>query len=715
MKKFALLTLALTACLSALAATLTPIENGKLKTDLDAGGKNISNANTVTASSFSGAFSLSHATGVLPASQVGGGYPWSNLTGVPLSFTPTSHDQAISTITGLSDALGAMMPRLSELSAVGTIPLFAADGSLTGSSLFGETVEGLIGDVANIQSALSGKQSLSERGVKYGYPYLDGYGNIALNWSGICPDAYDSFITAGGTFGAVYGVSPVAPPGNGYLNNRQTLFISPSTNTFNIRLPSPSVIRQGYRVKAMRLGSGSVTISDYDGNNPTPINQGYSKDYIWSGTAWAQDKHTHAMEDIDDLQNQIGSKLDLLPIGGAGYLSLIAENGQLTSSLLSEESVGLHISSGSIHVPSGTTDGQSIAWDAFNGIWSVVGARETSLGNPSNDGYVLSSTAGGVRSWVSAGAGDMLKSDNLSGLSNAAARSNLGLGAVATANGTLYDTSGTPLPAISLTNRQLYGISSSHASFSWDDRGIQSSLLQDFDSYNHGNVSRTNYINGATNGSGYWATVNTANGGNLSTMSVDPANHNGCMSMLRLATSSASNGAAQARGSSGVYLDKDFLTYESWWRVKVSVLSNAADEYEAQVGLTDATTSTHALGSYHQVSFHYSRAFYGNDNWRCVTRDQTAGSQTVTDSGIAASTAWQRMKISFDRDAGVARVRFWLDGALVATHTTNIPAGIGLHERLAILKSAGTNGRSLDNDFVARRILFNSEQTRWVE
>ncbi len=55
---------------------------------------------------------------------------------------------------------------------------------------------------------------------------------------------------------------------------------------------------------------------------------------------------------------------------------------------------------------------------------------EPALGNPGTNGYVLSSTAAGVRSWIAAasGTGDMLKTDNLSGLGNyTTARSNLGL------------------------------------------------------------------------------------------------------------------------------------------------------------------------------------------------------------------------------------------------------------------------------------------------
>jgi len=62
-------------------------------------------------------------------------------------------------------------------------------------------------------------------------------------------------------------------------------------------------------------------------------------------------------------------------------------------------------------------------------------AFEPALGNPGTNGYVLSSTTAGVRSWVPAGAGtgDLLSTNNLSDLANAGtARSNLGLQALST-------------------------------------------------------------------------------------------------------------------------------------------------------------------------------------------------------------------------------------------------------------------------------------------
>jgi hypothetical protein len=57
-----------------------------------------------------------------------------------------------------------------------------------------------------------------------------------------------------------------------------------------------------------------------------------------------------------------------------------------------------------------------------------AGDFEPALGNPGTSGYLLSSTTAGVRSWVPAATGNLVASNNLSDVTNAAtARTNLGL------------------------------------------------------------------------------------------------------------------------------------------------------------------------------------------------------------------------------------------------------------------------------------------------
>ena len=59
-----------------------------------------------------------------------------------------------------------------------------------------------------------------------------------------------------------------------------------------------------------------------------------------------------------------------------------------------------------------------------------------------------------------------------------------------------------------------------------------------------------------------------------------------------------------------------------------------------------------------------------NANWQSFTN--LAGTPTTTDSGEAADTSWH----VFDIVTASGSVKFYMDGALKATHTTNLPAAI---------------------------------------
>lgn len=79
------------------------------------------------------------------------------------------------------------------------------------------------------------------------------------------------------------------------------------------------------------------------------------------------------------------------------------------------------------------------------------------------------------------------------------------------------------------------------------------------------------------------------------------------------------------------------------------------------------TVSDTPTGSY--AMFRFSTVA-GDTHWKCVTSNGT--SQTVTDSGITADTNSHRFGIQFD-DAN-SKVNFYIDGVLVGTNATNLPA-----------------------------------------
>lgn len=97
------------------------------------------------------------------------------------------------------------------------------------------------------------------------------------------------------------------------------------------------------------------------------------------------------------------------------------------------------------------------------------------------------------------------------------------------------------------------------------------------------------------------------------------------------------------------------------------------------VGLCNVNTATFqndlpgAGGGRHAAHFRASTSA-GDTNWQAITSNGAA--DTVTDTGIAFDTTGHEFEIEFDDTAG--EVKFYIDGTLVATHTTTLPSGVSL-------------------------------------
>jgi hypothetical protein len=134
-----------------------------------------------------------------------------------------------------------------------------------------------------------------------------------------------------------------------------------------------------------------------------------------------------------------------------------------------------------------------------------------------------------------------------------------------------------------------------------------------------------------------------------------------------LATGNTSTGAATsllASDSSAVFQPGTLM--QCLMRAP-SVLSDGTNDYRLIFG----GTYDYAFGSIgpEAIQFEYDLAAAGNHNWRARTR--SSSTNTFTDTGVAVvvNTPF-RLAISYD---STSQVRFFINDALVATHTTNIP------------------------------------------
>jgi hypothetical protein len=90
------------------------------------------------------------------------------------------------------------------------------------------------------------------------------------------------------------------------------------------------------------------------------------------------------------------------------------------------------------------------------------------------------------------------------------------------------------------------------------------------------------------------------------------------------------------------------------------------------LGLFSATPMASADPAVHAMGFRYSTDVDGTAFWRCYTNDGAGtGTVTVTTVPIVANTVY---KLRMEVDPAGANVKFYIDGVLVATHTTDLPA-----------------------------------------
>jgi hypothetical protein len=124
----------------------------------------------------------------------------------------------------------------------------------------------------------------------------------------------------------------------------------------------------------------------------------------------------------------------------------------------------------------------------------------------------------------------------------------------------------------------------------------------------------------------------------------------------------------------------------------ISTLSDTSQEFRFRSGFFASTVmnAEPSSGAY----FDYDRAANG-DFWVCKTRAASTPTETVTAVAVVATT-WYRQRIVANADG--TEIKFYIDGVLVATHTTNLPS-TGLSMVTGIAKTVGTTFRDAYQDY----------------
>lgn len=138
--------------------------------------------------------------------------------------------------------------------------------------------------------------------------------------------------------------------------------------------------------------------------------------------------------------------------------------------------------------------------------------------------------------------------------------------------------------------------------------------------------------------------------------------------------------------------------------ISVETLSNATDRFRFITGFGNATTNANDTNC---VMFTYDEGGTANGtiasaNWQCIT--STNSVRTLTTTSVPVTTNWVKLRIVIN--AAGTSASFYINGTLVAFHTTNIPIWISFSNprplciKNSIVKTVGTTSRNVWCDYL---------------
>jgi hypothetical protein len=189
-----------------------------------------------------------------------------------------------------------------------------------------------------------------------------------------------------------------------------------------------------------------------------------------------------------------------------------------------------------------------------------------------------------------------------------------------------------------------------------------------------------------------WTATNSGTGAAAATVTTGIDSTENCAGVAQMSTGTT------ATGRSSIVLDSANLLLGIFdtrcrFRLQVDTLSTVTETFTAYVGLIDVPgAGDNTDGAY----FRYTNVG-ATPNWVCVTRSNST--ETATTTSTAAVTTFEIFEVRVNQ-AGTSAT-FYINGALVATHTTNIPTaanrftGVGAK----IEKSLGVTARQIRVDY----------------
>lgn len=166
--------------------------------------------------------------------------------------------------------------------------------------------------------------------------------------------------------------------------------------------------------------------------------------------------------------------------------------------------------------------------------------------------------------------------------------------------------------------------------------------------------------------------------------------------VAQLTTGTTNTGAGYL--ASSTFMPIDTNNYYRWgaYNVRLEDLSDGTETFMVRMGFLLGETVQN------EIYFKYTHSL-NSGNWTVYSENASAAENTNTSVAVVADTDYD---LEFEFYEGT--VRFWINGALVATHTAQVPQH-GQNQGIpgpyaAIIKSAGTTARVLTIDAIKIRV-----------
>lgn len=204
--------------------------------------------------------------------------------------------------------------------------------------------------------------------------------------------------------------------------------------------------------------------------------------------------------------------------------------------------------------------------------------------------------------------------------------------------------------------------------------------------------------------------VQATNSGTSAATSAQASDATNRIGLVRSTTGSTATGRTAVNSSaSAIRLGGGAWTFETF--LNVTTLSNATERYQLAVGFFDTYTAANQVDG---VYFLYDEGAVSTGStaaayWQTVT---TSNSVRVFNNGLTQTTVsaatWVKLRIEVN--AAATQAQFYINDALVATHTGSIPTGAGRETGFGwlLIKSVGTTARTVDFDYLGAQCVLTT-------